>query len=86
MPQKPRSDSRREALREAARKEERKRSRRRLALWIGASAVAVAVAITAVVLLSRPGVPVAEPTSAVTYPTRLEVMRQDLLTTASFLR
>lgn len=67
MPQMPRSDSRREALREAARKEERKRSRRRLALWIGASAVAVAVAITAVVLLSRPGVPVAEPISAVTF-------------------
>lgn len=67
MPQKPRSDSRRAALREAARREEQRRVRRRLALWIGASAVALAILITAGVLLSRPGVPVAEPTSAVTY-------------------
>ena len=42
--------------------------RRRRALWIGASAVALAVIITAGVLISRPGVPVVELTSAVTYP------------------
>ena len=67
MPQKPSSDSRRAALREAARREEQRRARRRLGIWIGASAVALAILITAGVLLSRPGVPVAEPTSAVTY-------------------
>ena len=42
--------------------------RRRRALWIGASAVALAVIITAGVLISRPGVPVVELTSAVTFP------------------
>lgn len=67
MPQKPSSESRRAALREAARREEQRRARRRLAIWIGASAAALAVLITAGVLLSRPGVPVAEPATAVTY-------------------
>lgn len=68
MPQDPRPGSRRAAMREAARREEQRKSRRRLALWIGGVGVVLAVAVIAGVLLSRPGVPVAEPTSAVTFP------------------
>lgn len=54
MPQTPSPGSRRTEMRGAARRDEQRRGRRRLALWIGASVVALAVIITAGVLISRP--------------------------------
>ncbi len=58
--------SRRAALREAARHEEQRQLRRRLLLW-GAVGVAVIMIASIAVVLTRPGVQPAAPTSAITY-------------------
>ena len=68
MAQTPSPGSRRTAMREAARRDEQRKRRRRLIGSIVAAAVALVAVITAVALLTRPGVPVAQPTAAVSYP------------------
>ena len=67
MAQRPSPGSRRAALREAARREEQRQRRRRLLIW-GLVGVAVAAIAAFAVVLARPGVQAAAPTSAITYP------------------
>lgn len=67
MAQRPKPDSRREALREAARLAEQKKRRRRLLVIAGASVVVVAVIVSAVILINRLGFSAAEPGGEVTF-------------------
>ncbi|PKQ23305.1 MAG: hypothetical protein CVT65_08915 [Actinobacteria bacterium HGW-Actinobacteria-5] len=67
MAQQPSRDSRRTALREAARREEQRQRRRTLLIW-GLVGLSVVVIASITVVLSRPGVQAAAPSSAITYP------------------